>query len=78
MGELVELVAKEVDVLDGSDGELVEPPVTDCVAVCVDELCPSVEVDALEELLDGPDELAWLVEPPVDDCVAVCVDELCP
>ena len=56
MGELVELVSKEavevlvgwmmllldppVDVLDGSDGELVEPPVTDCVAVCVDELCP--------------------------------------
>ena len=37
-----------------------------------------MEVGALEELLDGPDELAWLVEPPVDDCVAVSVDEFCP
>ena len=59
------LLDSAVDVLDGSDGELVEPPVTDCVA-------------ALEELPDGPDvELALLVETPVDDCVAVCVDELC-
>ena len=38
-----------------------------------------MEVGALDELLEGPDdELAWLVEPAVDDCVAVCVDELCP
>ena len=44
MGELVELVEKEpVEVLDVPDVELawlVEPPVDDCVAVCVDELCP--------------------------------------
>ena len=49
------------------------------MAFCVDELCPLVEVGALEELLDGADvELAWLVDPAVDDCVAVCVDVLCP
>ena len=49
------------------------------MAVCVDELCPRVDVGSLEELLDGPNvELSWLVEPPVDDCVAVCVDELGP
>ena len=49
------------------------------VSVAVLELCPCVDVGALEVLLDGPDvELAWLVEPPVDDCVAVCVAELCP
>ena len=51
--------------------------VDDCV--CVDVLCPSVEVGALEELLESTDvEVAWLVDPPVDDCVAVCVDVLCP
>ena len=49
------------------------------VSVAVLELCPCVDVGALEVLLDGPDvELAWLVEPPVDECVAVCVDELRP
>ncbi len=49
------------------------------MAVCVDVLCPEVEVGALEMLLDGPDvELSWLEEPAVDDCVAVCVDVLCP
>ena len=48
---------------------LVELTVDDCVAVCVDELCPCV----LEKLLDCPDvEEVWLMEPPVDDCVAVC------
>ena len=56
-----------------------DPAVDDCVAVCVDVLCPAVVVGALEELLDGADvELAWLVDPGVDDCVAVCVDVLCP
>ena len=44
MGELVELVEKEpVEALDVPDVELawlVEPSVDDCVAVCVDELCP--------------------------------------
>ena len=52
-----------------------EPAVDDGVAV--DELCPWVEVGALDELLDGPDvEVAWLVESAVDDCLAV--DELWP
>ena len=70
------------ELLDGPNVELdwlVEPPVDDCVAVCVDELCPSVEVGALVKLLVGPVvEVAWLVDPPVDDCVTVCVVELCP
>ena len=55
-----------------------DPAVDDCVAVCVEVLCPAVVVGALEELLDGADvELAWLVDPAVDDCVAVCDDVLC-
>ena len=53
------------ELLDGADVELawlVDPAVDDCVAVCVDVLCPAVEVGALEELVDGLDVvLAWLV-----------------
>ena len=48
------------------DGELVE-----VVDACVDVLCPSVDVGALVELLDGPD-----VGPPVAVGAAVAV--LCP
>ena len=52
----------------------VEPPVDDCVAVCVDELCPWVDVGALEVLLDGPEvEVAWLEE---DAIVDVAVDKI--
>ena len=78
MGELVELVEKEpVEVLDVPDVELawpVEPPVDECVAVCVDELCPWVDVGALEVLLDGPEvEVAWLEEAAIID---VAVDKI--
>ena len=63
---VLEVLLDSPDVVIAS---LVELPVDDCVAVCVDELCPCV----LEKLVDCPDvEEVWLMEPPVDDCVAVC------
>ena len=44
------------------------------VSVAVLELCPCVDVGALEVLLDGPDvELAWLEE---DAIVDVAVDKI--
>ena len=79
--ELCPWVEALEDVLDGPNVEvawLVDPPVDDCVAVCVDELCPSVDGPDVEVawLVGPPVELAWLVDPPVDDCVEDCVDEL--